>query len=66
MALVWLHYSPMADEARKDITVKIRVTPGQLAEMRYGAKKAGLDMSSWLRALAMKEAERLKNKSASR
>jgi hypothetical protein len=54
----------MAEEARKDITVKIRVNPVQLADMKYGAKKAGLDLSSWLRNLALKEADRYKHRTA--
>lgn len=50
----------MADDARKDITVKIRVNPLQLTDLKWAAKKAGLDLSGWLRSLALKEAERLK------
>ncbi len=56
----------MADHARKDVTVKIRVNPLQLVDLKWAAKKAGLDLSGWLRSLALKEVDRIKSKAATR
>ena len=45
--------------AGKRIFIQIRVSEEQKRILTEAAKKAGLEMSSWLRALALREARRL-------
>jgi hypothetical protein len=44
---------------RKRILIQIRVDEEQKRTIGAAAAKAGLELSSWLRALALKEARRL-------
>jgi len=43
---------------RKDVTVRMRVTPDQRRLMADAAQLAGLDLSAWLRTLAVQEARK--------
>ena len=49
----------VVEAARKRILVQIRVSPIQKRILVDAAAVAGLELSSWLRALAIKEAHRL-------
>ena len=48
----------VADDERKDELVRVRVTAEQRALFAAAAAKAGLDVSSWLRALGIREAQK--------
>lgn len=41
---------------RREATILIRVTKEQKATLTEAAKKAGLDLSGWVRSLALREA----------
>ena len=41
---------------RKEATILIRLTDEQKATLTAASKKAGLDLSSWIRSLALREA----------
>lgn len=41
---------------RKEADIRIRVTPEQKKVLTEAALRAGLDVSSWLRSLGMREA----------
>ena len=68
MVLVWPHDGFMAGSGtapkkrrkkateRKDALVRVRVTEEQKALFIAAATKAGLDISSWLRSLGIREA----------
>jgi uncharacterized protein (DUF1778 family) len=43
---------------RKEGSIRIRVTEDQKRVLTEAAERAGLDVSSWLRALGMREAGR--------
>ena len=45
---------PKAD--RKEATILIRLTDEQKATLAAAAKKAGLDLSGWLRSVGLREA----------
>ena len=45
---------PKAD--RKEATILIRLTDEQKEKLTSAAKKAGLDLSGWVRSLALREA----------
>ena len=45
---------PKAD--RKEATILIRLTDEQKEKLAAAAKKAGLDLSGWVRSLALREA----------
>lgn len=47
---------PKAAEARKDALIRVRVTEDQKTLLQAAADRAGLDVSAWLRALALREA----------
>lgn len=47
---------PKAAAARKDALIRVRVTEDQKALLMAAADEAGLDVSAWLRALALREA----------
>jgi uncharacterized protein (DUF1778 family) len=44
---------------RKEATILIRLTDEQKGALTAAAKKAGLDLSSWMRSLALREAANL-------
>jgi uncharacterized protein (DUF1778 family) len=44
-------------ESRKEATILIRVTGAQKATIAAAAEHAGLDLSGWVRSLALREAE---------
>jgi hypothetical protein len=48
------------DQPRKDSVLKIRVDPTQRADFEWAARREGIQMSTWLRQLAMGEVRRLK------
>jgi uncharacterized protein (DUF1778 family) len=41
---------------RKEATILIRLTDEQKEKLTAAAKKAGLDLSGWVRSLALREA----------
>lgn len=41
---------------RKEATILIRLTDEQKSSLTAAAKKAGLDLSGWMRSLALREA----------
>jgi len=43
--------------ARKETAVRIRLTEAQKRALTAAAERAGLDVSSWLRSLGLREAE---------
>lgn len=45
---------------RKEESVRIRVTAQQKRILEEAAQRAGLDVSSWLRSLGLREVEKLK------
>ncbi len=45
-------------EERKDATIPVRCTQEQKEALGAAAARAGLDLSSWLRSLGMREAEK--------
>jgi len=45
-----------ASERREDI-IRIRVTASQKKRLAQAAKAAGLDLSAWIRAIALRAAE---------
>jgi len=45
---------------RKEDSIRIRVTTQQKRTLEEAAQKAGLDVSSWLRSLGLREAGGLK------
>ena len=45
-----------AKAERREASILIRVTDEQKETLMTAAKKAGLDLSGWIRALALKEA----------
>ena len=49
---------------RKDLTVRMRVTVDQRRLMAEAAQLTGLDLSAWLRALAVREARKAKGQVA--
>ncbi|MGH9429814.1 MAG: plasmid mobilization protein [Terriglobia bacterium] len=44
---------------RKEDSIRIRVTSQQKRALEAAAQRAGLDVSSWLRALGLREAGRV-------
>ena len=46
-------------DQRKDYDIRIRVTADQKRILTEAAKKAGLDLSPWLRSIAVQQAERV-------
>ena len=48
-----------AKDQRKDYDIRIRVTADQKRILTEAAKKAGLDLSPWLRSIAVQQAERV-------
>ena len=44
--------------ARKETGIKIRLTDEQKAKLEAGAAKANLDLSAWIRATMLREAEK--------
>ena len=48
-----------AKDQRKDYDIWIRVTADQKRILTEAAKKAGLDLSPWLRSIAVQQAERV-------
>jgi uncharacterized protein (DUF1778 family) len=54
---------PPKDPAdKKGITLKVRVTEEQQRRLKEAADADGLDLSTWLRRLALREANRTKNR----
>lgn len=47
------------DETRKEEMVRVRMTADQKALFMEAAQKVGLDLSGWLRFIALKEAKAL-------
>lgn len=45
---------------RKEESIRIRVTAQQKRTLEEAAQRAGLDVSSWLRALGLQESSRAK------
>jgi len=43
---------------RKEETIRLRVTPEQKRTLMDAARAAGLELSAWLRSLALREAGR--------
>lgn len=48
-----------AVEERKELLIRVRVTPDQKRVLTTAAEKAGLDVSSWLRAIGIERARDL-------
>ena len=48
-----------AVEERKELLIRVRVTPDQKRVLTTAADKAGLDVSSWLRAIGIERARDL-------
>ena len=48
-----------AKDQRKDYDIRIRVTADQKRILTKAAKKAGLDLSPWLRSIAVQQAQRV-------
>lgn len=48
---------PPKGEDRKGDLIRVRVTAEQKATLSAAAERAGLDVSSWLRALGLREAQ---------
>ena len=48
-----------AKDQRKDYDIRIRVTADQKRILTEAAKKAGPDLSPWLRSIAVQQAERV-------
>lgn len=46
------------DEERKDDIIRVRVTAEQKAAFATAAARAGYDVSTWLRGLGVREAQR--------
>jgi uncharacterized protein (DUF1778 family) len=46
---------------RREATILIRLTDDQKETLSAAAKKAGLDLSGWVRALALREAANLES-----
>jgi len=44
-------------DAKKDASVRIRLTEAQRKKLEMAAEKAGLDLSSWLRFVGLREAD---------
>ena len=51
--------SRKAKNQRKDDEIRIRLTVEQKRMLTQAAEKVGLDLSPWLRSLAVREAERV-------
>lgn len=49
---------PPADGVTRDAAVMIRVTPEERERLTVAARRAGLGLAPWLRALGLKEATR--------
>ena len=49
------------DAARKDESIRILVTAEQKATLAAAAERAGLDLSSWLRSIGLREAVETRN-----
>lgn len=45
-------------DARKETSVRVRVTEEEKAKLEAGAAKAHLDLSAWVRATMLREAEK--------
>lgn len=64
MATLWQHCGVMKGKHRKPATlrkedvIRIRVTDEQRASMQAAADKAGLDLSTWMRTIALSEAKK--------
>lgn len=41
-------------DVRRDVSVKVFFTPGELEDVRRAADAQGMSMSQWLRALAIR------------
>ena len=56
----WIYSSGMkrrkVKEARKGESLRLRLTAGQKEAFTKAAERAGLDLSSWLRSIAVREA----------
>lgn len=50
---------PKAAADKKDITIKVRVTEAQERRLRAGADVVGLELSTWIRFVAIREADAL-------
>lgn len=50
----------MKGDPRKDVVVRVRVDPRQREDLEWAARKNGLELSTWMRQLSLKEADRLK------
>lgn len=50
------------DNERKELVVRIRLTAEQKALLAEAAAKVGLDLSGWLRFIALREAKELLEK----
>lgn len=48
-----------AKNQRKDVEIRVRVTADQKRILIQAAEKAGLDLSPWLRSIAVQQAERV-------
>lgn len=48
-----------AEEERKELLLRVRVTSDQKRILASAAEKAGLDVSSWLRAVGIERARQL-------
>lgn len=51
--------------SRKEESVRLRITTAQKEKFTTAAEKVGLDLSSWLRTIATREAEKLADGDAS-
>ena len=51
-------------QPRKDMVIKIRVDPTQNADFHWASRRLGVQLSTWLRQLALAEVRRLKTNMA--
>jgi len=49
-------------QPRKDTVIKIRVDPTQKADFDWAARRLGVQLSTWLRQLALGEVRRVKER----
>lgn len=49
------------EKDRKDEVIRVRVTTDQKAMLTAAAERAGYDVSTWLRGLGVREAQRAHN-----
>lgn len=50
----------MKEAPRKTLTLRVRVDPQQREDLEWAARRNGLDLSTWMRQLSLKEADRMK------